>query len=55
MTSKYESQNNHDGNERETERYAAFRDGEGDVVVYDTRNEAAWLKADCAVEIAEMT
>ena len=54
MTNRYESENNRDEDELQTERYAAFSDGAGEVVVYDTRNEQAWLKSDAAVEIAEM-
>ena len=54
MTNKYDSENNRDENELETERYAAFSDGAGEVVVYDTTNNDAWLKSDDAVEIREM-
>lgn len=54
MTNRYDSENNRDRNERRTERYAAFGDGAGGVVVYDTRNEEAWVKCDDAVELAEM-
>jgi len=54
MTNRYDSENNRDRNELETERYAAFSDGSGEVVVYDTRNEEAWVKCDAAVELAEM-
>jgi len=54
MTNKYESGNDRDRNRPETDRYAAFTDGEGQVVVYDTRNHAAWLESDAGVPIAEM-
>ncbi|WP_168215920.1 DUF7331 family protein [Halorussus ruber] len=55
MTGKYESDNNRDEAEIDAERYAAFSDGSGGTVVYDTQNDAAWLKSDAAVEITEMT
>lgn len=54
MTEKYESENNRDEAELETERYAAYNDGDDGVVVYDQQNDAAWVKSDAAVEIAEM-
>ena len=54
MTNRYESENNRDRTGLETERYAAFSDGTGEVVVYDTRNEEAWVKCDAAVELSEM-
>ncbi|WP_276301474.1 DUF7331 family protein [Halorussus lipolyticus] len=54
MTEKYDSENNRDEEEPETERYGAFSDGAGEVVVYDTTNNAAWLKSDAAVEIEAM-
>lgn len=54
MTNKYDSENNRDRNDPETDRYAAFSRGDGETVVYDTRNNKAWLKSDDAVEIGEM-
>lgn len=54
MTSKYESQNNRDQNQLETDRYAAVSHDDGDVVVYDTTNDDAWLKSDAAVDVASM-
>ncbi|WP_167599495.1 DUF7331 family protein [Halorussus marinus] len=54
MTTKYDGENDRRENRPETDRYAAFTDGEGRVVVYDTRNHAAWLESDAGVEIAEM-
>lgn len=54
MTGKYESENNRDADELDPERYGAFTDGAGEVVVYDTTNNAAWLKSDAAVEIEAM-
>lgn len=54
MTSKYKSENNRDRGELDAERYGAFSDGAGAVVVYDTENGSAWLKSDAAVEIAEL-
>ncbi|WP_162224659.1 DUF7331 family protein [Halorussus amylolyticus] len=54
MTSKYESDNNRDRNRPETDRYVAFSDELGEVVLYDTRNNRAWMKSDAAVEIAAM-
>lgn len=54
MTSKYESENKRDEAQLETERYASFSDGAGEVVVYDTENHEAWLKCDTAVEIPAM-
>jgi len=51
MTERYDSEN---GREPESERYAAVEDGDGEVVVYDTENSAAWLKSDAAVAVAEM-
>jgi len=54
MTSKYDSENNRDRNRPENDRYAAFSDGDGKIVVYDTQNHAAWLESDGAVEVAEM-
>jgi hypothetical protein len=55
MTGKYESENNRDEIEIDAERYAAFNAGSDEIVVYDTQNNAAWLKSDAAVEITEMT
>lgn len=54
MTGKYDSENNRNADELDSERYAAFTDGAGEVVVYDTTNNAAWLKSDAAVEIEAM-
>ncbi|MFC4549519.1 MULTISPECIES: DUF7331 family protein [Halorussus] len=55
MTSKYESDNTTRSETlSEDQRYAAFRDGAGSVVVYDTRNGNAWIQADCAVDIDGM-
>jgi hypothetical protein len=54
MTNRYDSDNARDRTERETDRYAAFSDGTGEVVVYDTENDDAWVKCDAAVELAEM-
>lgn len=54
MTNRYDSENTRDRTELETERYATYSDGAGEVVVYDTRNAAAWVKCDAAVELAEM-
>lgn len=54
MTSRYESDNNRDRTQTETERYAAFDDELGATVVYDTRNNRAWLKSDDAVELEAM-
>jgi hypothetical protein len=50
MTEEYDTENNRD----EAERYGAFSDGGDGVVVYDRRNDAAWVKTDAAVEITEM-
>jgi hypothetical protein len=54
MTERYESENNRDEAELETERYGSFSDGADGVVVYDRQNDAAWVKSDAAVEIGEM-
>lgn len=54
MTEKYDSENTRDEAGIDAERYAAFSDGGGETVVYDTQNETAWLKSDAAVEIPEM-
>lgn len=54
MTTKYESDDNRDRNRPETDRYAAFNDELGAVVVYDTKNNSAWLRSDAAVEIHEI-
>ena len=54
MTTKYESENNRDRNRPEIDRYAAFDDELGSVVLYDTKNNSAWLRSDAAVEIDEM-
>jgi len=54
MTNKYDSENNRDRTNTETERYAAYRAGEGETVVFDTENPDAWLKSDAAVEVEEM-
>lgn len=54
MTGKYDSENNRDEEELDAERYGAFSDGAGEVVIYDTTNNAAWLKSDTAVEIEAM-
>lgn len=51
---RYDSENDRDRTERETDRYAAFSDGTDEVVVYDTRNHEAWVKSDAGVELAEM-
>jgi hypothetical protein len=51
MTERYDSEN---GRDAESERYAAVDDGAGEVVVYDTQNDAAWLKSDAAVAVEEM-
>ncbi|UPW00409.1 hypothetical protein M0R88_18130 [Halorussus gelatinilyticus] len=53
MTEKYDSANGRD-DDRGTDRYAAFKDGGGEVVVYDTKNNAAWVKSDAAVVVEEM-
>ena len=53
MTEKYDNANGRD-DDRETDRYAAFSDGAGKVVVYDTTNNAAWMKSDAAVVVEEM-
>ncbi|UPV74372.1 hypothetical protein M0R89_17790 [Halorussus limi] len=53
MTGKYESDDGRDA-DRVTDRYAAFNDGAGEVVVYDTKNNAAWMKSDAAVVVEEM-
>ena len=53
MTEKYDSENDRDEAELETERYGAFSDG-ADGVVYDRQNDAAWVKSDAAVEIGGM-
>lgn len=55
MTERYESENTRDEAGIDPERYAAFSDETGEVVVYDTQNDAAWVKSDTAVEIPEMT
>lgn len=52
MTGKHD--NDREANGFESERYAAFTDGAGEVVVYDTTNDAAWVKSDAAVEIGAM-
>lgn len=54
MTNRYDSENDRDRTDLETERYAAFSTGADGLVVYDTRNEEAWVKCDAAVELAEM-
>lgn len=54
MTNRYDTENNRDETELETQRYASFSDGAGEVVVYDTKNNDAWLQSDAAVEIKEM-
>jgi hypothetical protein len=54
MTEEYDTENNRDEAELDTERYGAFSDGGDGVVVYDRRNDAAWVKSDAAVEITEM-
>lgn len=54
MTSTYESDNNRDRELPETQRYAAFDDELGETVVYDTKNNRAWLKSDDAVGLDEM-
>lgn len=53
MSGKYDSENDRD-TEGETDRYAAVEDGAGETVVYDTTNDAAWLKSDAAVALEAM-
>ncbi|WP_166035398.1 DUF7331 family protein [Halorussus pelagicus] len=53
MTETYDSENGRDA-EGETDRYAAVEDGGGETVVYDTKNDAAWLKSDAAVAVEAM-
>ncbi len=38
----------------ELQRYAAIRLETGEAVVYDTRNEDAWIQSDSAVGLAVM-
>lgn len=54
MTGRYDGENDRDADGLDADRYAAFTDGAGDVVVYDTTNDAAWLKSDAAVELEAM-
>lgn len=41
-----------DGGERK--RYAEVTRDAGDVLVYDTQNEDAWIQSDSAVDLARM-
>lgn len=55
MTSKYDSNNTTRTNDLpEQQRYAAFHDGAGDVVIYDTQEGNAWIQSDAAVEITSI-
>lgn len=55
MTTKYESNNTARTNDLpERQRYAAFHDGAGDVVIYDTEKGSAWIQSDAATEIESM-
>jgi len=35
----------------EDEQYGAFTTGDGDTIVYDRTNSAAWIQSDYAVEV----
>jgi hypothetical protein len=41
-----------DIDEETEDRYAALKIGDGDVVIYDRKEQSAWLQSDHTVELA---
>lgn len=53
MTPKYENSGQTDEFPKD-KRYASFSDEEGAVVIYDTKNNSAWIQSDDNVELTAM-
>lgn len=53
MTTRYEN-SDRTKNLPQSERYAAFSDEEGALVIYDTQNNSAWIQSDDNVELVAM-
>ncbi|WP_168216220.1 DUF7331 family protein [Halorussus halobius] len=54
MTNTYDSENNRDRADARTDRYVDYEVGDGETVVFDTRNPDAWLRSDAAVAVEDL-